>query len=148
MMFELIDEQLLLNIDFNINNIIKKIIKITYKITKNKIKRPVNIIFVNKDEIKKINFKYRNINRETDVISFAFDENGLFNPIIGEIYLCVEVIAEQAIEYNHSVKREFSFLLIHGLLHILGYDHINIEDEKVMFDLQRKILDKIKMERK
>ena len=59
---------------------------------------------------------------------------------LGDIYISVEKAIEQANEYGHSVKRELSFLFVHGLLHLLGYDHMNEEDEKVMFDLQEKIL--------
>ena len=59
---------------------------------------------------------------------------------LGDIYISVEKAVEQAKEYGHSVNRELSFLFVHGLLHLLGYDHMNEEDEKVMFDLQEKIL--------
>ena len=59
---------------------------------------------------------------------------------LGDIYISVEKASEQAQEYGHSIKRELCFLFVHGLLHLLGYDHMNKEDEEVMFDLQEKIL--------
>ena len=109
----------------------------------------VSVSFVDNRYIHKINKKYRGIDRPTDVISFAFLDDGhqydkvLHKPgvvALGDIYISVEKAEEQAKEYGHSIKRELSFLFVHGLLHLLGYDHMNEEDEKVMFDLQEKIL--------
>ena len=68
--------------------------------------------------------------------------------ILGDIYLCIDKMKEQAIEYGHSEKRELSFLVCHGLLHLLGYDHVNSkEEEKVMFDLQDEILNSLNITR-
>ena len=105
---------------------------------------------VDKDTIHEINRTYRNVDRETDVISFAFEdgEKNLSNSlprVLGEIFICVDVAKEQAISYNHSFNREISFLFVHGLLHLLGYDHIDKEDEKIMFSLQDEILDPLKL---
>lgn len=102
-----------------------------------------NIIFVDSDTIHNINKTYRDVDRVTDVISFALEDNKtieLDHRLLGDIYICIDKAKEQAIEYNHSFKRELSFLTIHGLLHLLGYDHINEEEEKVMFAKQEKIL--------
>ena len=104
-----------------------------------------NIIIVDKDTIHKLNKEYRGIDRVTDVISFALEDDNTFNNndirVLGDIYICLDKALEQAIEYGHSNLRELSFLSIHGLLHLLGYDHMNEEDEKVMFTLQDKILE-------
>ena len=104
-----------------------------------------SIIFVDNETIKDINRDYRNIDKVTDVISFAFEDNGklVYNNVrlLGEIYICIPRMIEQAKEYGHSEKRELSFLAVHGLLHLLGYDHMKKEDEKVMFALQELILD-------
>ena len=104
-----------------------------------------SIIFVDSDTIKEINRNYRNIDKVTDVISFAFEDNGklVYNNVrlLGEIYICIPRMIEQAKEYGHSEKRELSFLAVHGLLHLLGYDHMKKEDEKIMFALQELILD-------
>ena len=91
-----------------------------------------NIIFVNNEQIHQINKEYRGIDRPTDVISFALEE--------GDIYISVDKIKEQAKEYGHSEKREMAFLTIHGILHLLGYDHMTKEDEEVMFKEQELIL--------
>ena len=104
-----------------------------------------SIVFVGDEEIHEINKNYRNVDRITDVISFAFEDDGekLYNDIrvLGDIYICIPQMKRQAIDYGHSEKRELSFLTVHGLLHLLGYDHMIKEDEEVMFGLQELILD-------
>lgn len=104
-----------------------------------------NIIFVDNETIRNINKKYRNIDRETDVISFALEDNEdmkfEFGRLLGDIYISIPKMKEQAKEYGHSEKRELSFLVIHGLLHLLGYDHETYEEEEVMFKEQELILD-------
>ncbi len=104
-----------------------------------------SIVFVDDDEIHNINKEYRKIDRITDVISFAFEdyEDIEYNDIrmLGDIYICIPQMKRQAIDYGHSEKRELSFLAVHGLLHLLGYDHMEPEDEKEMFSLQELILD-------
>lgn len=102
-----------------------------------------NIIFVDINKIHEINKTYRGIDRPTDVISFALEDNmdiELDHRLLGDIYICLERAHEQAIEYNHSYLRELSFLMIHGLLHLLGYDHMEPEEEKIMFSKQEDIL--------
>src|SRR5574344_2397126 len=103
-----------------------------------------SIILVGSEEIRKINKEYRKIDKETDVISFALNDNGaLPGPInvLGDIYISIPRMKEQAKEYAHSEKRELSFLALHGLLHLLGYDHTKgPKEEKEMFDLQKEIL--------
>ena len=123
---------------------LKKVLKAALK--HEKINNAVfSVIFVNEHDIKKINNSYRNIDKVTDVISFAFEDNGklVYNNVrlLGEIYICIPRMIEQAKEYGHSEKRELSFLAVHGLLHLLGYDHMKKEDEKEMFALQELILD-------
>lgn len=103
-----------------------------------------NIIIVDNEYIHKINKEYRGIDRETDVISFALEDNKDFIEydfrILGDIYISLDKAKEQANTYNHSFLRELSFLTIHGLLHLLGYDHMEKEDEEIMFAKQDEIL--------
>lgn len=107
----------------------------------------VSVILVGADEIHEINRTYRNIDRPTDVISFALkdsEDEVLSDEIdleLGDIFISLDAVAQQAKEYGHSEKREISFLFTHGLLHLFGYDHMNEEEEKVMFALQDEILD-------
>ena len=109
----------------------------------------VNIIIVDNEEIKKINKEYRNIDNVTDVISFALEDVEFKTPfrILGDIYISYEKVKEQALKYEHSEKRELYFLSTHGLLHLLGYDHMNEKEEKIMFDLQKELLDKYDIKR-
>ncbi len=103
-----------------------------------------SVIFVNEKEIRKINKEYRQVDAVTDVISFALEDvkDNINNNIriLGDIYICIEKMLEQAQRYEHSIKRELSFLTVHGLLHLLGYDHMDEESEKEMFGLQELIL--------
>ena len=103
-----------------------------------------NIIIINNEEIHKINKEYRGIDRPTDVISFALEDDDSFisldKRILGDIYISIDKAREQSIEYGHNLLRELCFLTIHGILHLLGYDHMKPEDEKVMFELQERIL--------
>lgn len=103
-----------------------------------------NIILVDEEEIHTLNREYRGIDRKTDVITFALEDSGGFkNPairVLGDIYLCVPVAYEQAEIYGHSKIREICFLATHGVLHLLGYDHMNEEEEKEMFSLQEELL--------
>ena len=111
----------------------------------------ISLSIVNLETIHSLNRDYRNIDRPTDVISFAYlddveDKETLFKSgkqvILGDIYISIEKAIAQAEEYKHSLLRELSFLFVHGLLHLLGYDHMENEDEIIMFDLQNKILEK------
>ena len=103
-----------------------------------------SIVFVDDTEIHEMNKKYRGVDRVTDVISFAFEDNLNieYNGIrmLGDIYICIPQMKRQAILYEHSEKRELSFLAVHGLLHLLGYDHMEKVDEEKMFALQEFIL--------
>ena len=104
----------------------------------------LSIIFIDDDKMHELNNKYRGVDRTTDVLSFALEDNNTFDtPIreLGEVYISIPKMIGQAKEYNHSEKRELSFLVCHGLLHLLGYDHTKSkEEEKKQFELQDKIL--------
>jgi len=108
-----------------------------------------NLIFVTEEEIKEINKEYRNIDKVTDVISFAEidDQNRYDFNSLGDIFICVKRAYEQADEYDHSPSREFAFLAVHGYLHLCGFDHMTKEDEEVMFKIQDDILNKAGIKR-
>ena len=103
-----------------------------------------NVIIINNDDIHEINKKYRNVDRATDVITFALeDDKQIETPLVrvlGDVYISYDKVISQAKEYGHSKQRELCFLAVHGLLHLLGYDHINEEDEKKMFKKQKELL--------
>lgn len=110
-----------------------------------------NIIFVSSEEIHMINKEYRNVDRVTDVISFALEDTpDNFDSeyrLLGDIYICLDKVYEQAKIYNHSNLREMCFLITHGLLHLLGYDHMEEDEEKVMFLLQEELLNEYGIKR-
>ena len=111
----------------------------------------VSINLIDNKRIHEINKEYRNVDRETDVISFAFleDETDPDMDIenLGEIYISLEKAHSQALEYGHTFERELSFLVVHGLLHLLGYDHMTKDEEKEMFSLQEEILSSLNINR-
>lgn len=104
-----------------------------------------NVIIINDEDIHKINKEYRDIDRSTDVITFALEDNKVIDipnlRVLGDIYISYDKVISQAREYNHSKKREICFLAVHGLLHLLGYDHMNLQDEEKMFKLQKELLE-------
>ena len=109
-----------------------------------------NVIIVNNDYIHKLNKDYRGVDRETDVITFALEDDKTFNPedrVLGDIYISIDKAKSQSKDYGHSLIRELSFLAVHGFLHLLGYDHLKEEEEEVMFKLQEEILDEMGIKR-
>ena len=103
-----------------------------------------SIIIVDNKKIHEINKEFRGIDRPTDVITFALEDNEDFpemeTRVLGDIYISLDKAKGQALEYNHSFLRELSFLTIHGFLHLLGYDHMKEDEEKIMFNKQEEIL--------
>ncbi len=144
--------------------LLKKVYKQTLKTFGQKDIFAVDLSFVSKNEIQKLNLETRNIDKVTDVLSFPtmdiknlpiekdefevydFDEKG--HVVLGSIAICLERMKEQAEEFGHSEKRELCFLFVHGLLHILGFDHeTGKAEESEMFALQNEILEKLKITR-
>ncbi len=108
----------------------------------------VSVTLVDDAEIRALNNEHRGIDRVTDVLSFPLgDENGFeTNPetgaiLLGDIVISLERAAEQAREYGHSLRREVAFLITHSLFHLLGYDHEEKDEEKVMFEKQERVLE-------
>ncbi|PEA56418.1 rRNA maturation RNase YbeY [Bacillus pseudomycoides] len=110
----------------------------------------LSITFVNNERIQEINREYRDKDQPTDVISFAMEDMGEgemeivgveMPRMLGDIIISIPRAKEQAEEYGHSFDRELGFLAVHGFLHLLGYDHMTEEEEKVMFGKQKEILD-------
>ncbi len=119
------------------NEVIEKVLKNGFNIL-NKRDYGINIILVSSTEIQELNKTYREKDIETDVLTFL---DGYFNSL-GDVFISIPKVKEQASEYGHSFERELGFLTVHGLLHTLGYDHETEDDEKVMTDLQNRVLKK------
>lgn len=103
-----------------------------------------SIIIVDNEKIHELNKNFRGIDRPTDVITFALEDNEDFpkmeTRVLGDIYISLDKAKGQAIEYGHSFLRELAFLSVHGFLHLLGYDHMKEDEEKIMFSKQEEIL--------
>ncbi len=128
------------NVDRKWNNYrryLKPIYQATLKQTGSAEEKDASVVLITSEEMKTLNKTYRNIDRSTDVLSFEDESEEYF----GDIFINVSAVESQAMAYGHTLKREFCFLVTHGLLHLLGYDHQTESDKKIMFDLQERILD-------
>lgn len=160
-----IENEIEFKFDFDYEDVIEKAIKFTAEYVNFPYEYEVNVLIVNNDEIKKINLDMRGIDAPTDVLSFPmleYDEAGKFDSIdeendalwnleseriiLGDIVLSVDKIFAQAKEYGHTPIREMSFLVVHSMLHLFGYDHIN-EEDKTMEKLQETILNEMGIRR-
>ena len=128
------------------NNHLENYIKKVLALEKIESDRPLylSLLLTNNENIQVINREYRDKDAPTDVISFAYHETEDFNvgpyDTLGDIIISLERVEEQSSEYNHSFEREFYYVLTHGILHILGYDHIEEEDKKHMREREEAIL--------
>lgn len=99
------------------------------------------IVLSGDEEVRALNKYYRNIDKATDVLSFEVNNSKVFPiNILGDIIISIPQMKKQAKEYQTGEQRELAFLVIHGLLHLLGYDHETKEDEEIMFKLQEELL--------
>ena len=138
--------------------LIEKVAKQAFKIEKiDKLNLYINVILTNPINIKNTNKKYRNIDRETDVLSFPMFEKEEINNMIengnkiedtlGDVMISIPRVSEQAIEYGHSFERELSYMLIHGFYHLMGYDHMEEEEKKVMRKKEEVVLNSLNITR-
>lgn len=116
----------------------------------------LSVLIVDNSYIRELNFIYRGQNQVTDVLSFSMNELSEDEPdfftsedtnILGDIVISLEQALEQSQEFGHSLERELGYLLAHGMLHLLGYDHESEDERKVMRDLEKKIMDNVKLKR-
>ena len=119
----------------------------------------LSIMLTNNEYIKRVNNDYRQIDKETDVLSFPMFEKNEIDEIVknqnkfpikealGDIIISVEKVKEQAEEYNHSFERELAYMIVHGFYHLMGYDHIEENDKKIMREKEEKILQELNIKR-
>lgn len=168
------DNQTYYEFDFDYKKVANDVINKTLLHEQFKYDVEVSITFVDEENIRKINKEYRNIDNSTDVLSFPMieydsdysrisdrkeemydfliDVIDIKNPdtdeiILGDIVLCVPVIINQAKEYNHSILREYAFLIVHSMLHLLGFDHIEDDERIIMENKQNQILESLSITR-
>ena len=140
-------------------NVIEKVLSQCFKEEKlENSKLCITVTLTTPETIQEINKRYRNIDRATDVLSFPMfekdeldkkiQENDFENEdILGDIVVSVDKVKDQAIEYGHSFERELSYMIVHGFYHLLGYDHIEEEDKKIMRKKEEYILEKLNISR-
>ena len=155
-----LEEEIKPDFDFDYEKVAKEVVEICLSHENLPYEAEINLTLTDDEGIHKINKQFRNIDRATDVLSFPMlsydapgdlsflsDENeDDFNPdtgevMLGDIIISVDKVKEQALEYGHSEKREFAFLITHSMLHLFGYDHMEPDEAAVMEEHQRKILD-------
>lgn len=121
----------------------------------------LNVILTNPENIRKANKEYRNIDKETDVLSFPMfekdeieaiiskskEEKIQINEVLGDIIVSIPKVKEQAIEYGHSTTRELAYMIVHGFYHVMGYDHMNEEEKQVMREKEENMLNKLDIKR-
>ena len=133
-------------------NLTEKVLSKAFEVEKiDKLNLYINVILTNPENIRKTNKKYRNIDKETDVLSFPMFEKDEIEDLkvngneiedtLGDIMISVQRVEQQAKEYGHSFEREFSYMLVHGFYHLMGYDHIEECDRIVMREKEEKVLE-------
>lgn len=161
------NKQDIINVEDGLIDIVDKVIDFTLSEENVKIESEVSLTFMDNKSIREINKKFRNIDRETDVLSFPmldYDEKKVFSEqynnfnfdekytddgklILGDIVLSLEKTKEQSVEFGHSFDREAIYLIVHSLLHLLGYDHIEENDKRRMREREEAILEKFNLSR-
>ncbi len=146
-----ISEEEVQSLDFDLEQLIKDVVLQSLQYENFTTNVEVSISIVNNEEIQELNKNYRNKDYATDVLSFPllsnFDVNDDNIIALGDIVISLEKAKEQAEEYGHTVKREVGFLTAHSMLHLLGYDHMEEEEAKIMFAKQEEILNQLNLKR-
>lgn len=152
--------------DFSVREQLDKLVDYVVKRLSCPYEVEISVLLVEKEEIYRLNKEFRNVERPTDVLSFpmmeyeepadftslTFRQSVTSSPeteelILGDIVICSPIVCEQAKEYGHSELREFSFLVVHSLLHLFGYDHMEEEERLQMEDMQKRIMQELQINR-
>ena len=140
-------------------NIVQKVVKQCFKEENlENTKLYISIILTTPEHIHEINKQYRNVDKETDVLSFPMfekeeldeiikNQNFEHEDVLGDIIISIDKVKGQAKEYGHSFEREFSYMIVHGFYHLMGYDHIKDEDKIVMRPKEENVLNKLGIKR-
>ncbi|NMB26581.1 MAG: rRNA maturation RNase YbeY [Tissierellia bacterium] len=134
-------------IDNNIYEILEEVIKECLLLEGKSLNYEISLSFVDNKEIKELNKEYRNIDKETDVLSFPMEEENFLvpMPLLGDIIISAEKALEQSIEYGHSLLREISYLTVHSMFHLLGYDHMEEDEKKLMRYKEKEVMKRVKI---
>lgn len=137
-----------IEIDENMVEILKLAIKESLLLEKGATDYEISISIVDNMEIRLLNREYRNIDKETDVLSFPLNDEFGDIPMLGDIIISGEKALEQSIEYGHSLIREMAYLTVHSMFHLMGYDHMVDEDKAIMRNKEKKVMNNIGIFRK
>ena len=134
-------------IDENIYDILKEVIKECLILEGKSLNYEISLSFVDNKEIRALNREYRNVDRETDVLSFPMGEEDFSVPLplLGDIIISAEKALEQSKEYGHSLLREISYLTAHSMFHLLGYDHMEEDEKEIMRQKEKDVMKKLKI---
>lgn len=131
---------------------LKKVAKEVFKLEEINDDLELSLTFVDKDEMHRLNKEYRGVDKPTDVLSFPIYENkeelveaeknykGVFEPVLGDIVICMDIAKDQAKDFGHNLERELMYLSCHSILHLLGYDHMIDEDKKIMRNKEKIVM--------
>lgn len=135
-----------IKIDDKIIDLLENVIKESLLIEGIGLNYEISISFVDNAEIKELNREYRNIDRETDVLSFPMDEDLMIPiPLLGDIIISVEKAVEQSNEFGHSLDRELAYLTAHSMFHLMGYDHMEEEEKEIMREKEKKVMRRLRI---
>ncbi|NLX61377.1 MAG: rRNA maturation RNase YbeY [Tissierellia bacterium] len=130
-------------LDEDIIPLIEEAIEAVLRLEGKSLDYEISISFVNNEEIRELNRLYRNVDRETDVLSFPMEEGLVQTNMLGDIVISLEKALEQSVEYGHSLKREVIYLIVHSMLHLLGYDHMTEEEKRAMREREKEIMKRL-----
>lgn len=132
------DRQDDIKISEEIKDLIEKSIAAVLKVEELDENVEVSVSFVGDEEIRELNRDYRGVDKSTDVLSFPMDDEFILdNRILGDVIINTRRVREQAEELGHSNEREVSYLTVHSILHLLGYDHMEDEDKRQMREREK-----------
>lgn len=134
-----------LELDDNLYIIFEEVVKECLLLEKKSTNYEISISIVDNEEIRQLNREYRNIDRETDVLSFPLNEDFGEVPMLGDIVISLEKALEQSIEYGHSLTREIAYLTAHSMFHLMGYDHIEEDEKNIMREKEKEIMKKLRI---
>ncbi len=133
-----------IEIDGNMVEALELAIKESLLLEKDFTNYEISLSIVDNEEIQDLNREYRNIDKETDVLSFPLDEDFGDIPLLGDIIISGgEKALEQSIEYGHSLIREMTYLTVHSMFHLMGYDHMEDEEKKIMREKEERVMEKL-----
>jgi len=135
-------------LDEDIIPLIEEAVEAVLKLEGKSLGYEISISFVDNEEIRELNRIYRNVDKETDVLSFPMGEDFIQVNMLGDIVISLEKALEQSVEYGHSLKREIIYLIVHSMFHLLGYDHMTEDEKEIMRRKEKEVMKKLKIFKK